>query len=172
MSETRTLPLQDLQTGRETTGTCLENPWRVLDGFTVGVNESPYLGTGWHERERRGTDGTPCRALGPTACFHLQVSACQSAQLTLLFTAPTPLLDRPYEADVYGDGKLLGRLAVEHDNWALRRFSLPPVEMDRSVPFEIRSRSWFVPARQNPESQDCRPIACYVAAAYVEACED
>jgi hypothetical protein len=92
--------------------------------------------------------------------------------LTLLFTAPTPLLGGDYEADILADGELLGRLTTEHDNWALRHFSLPPVETDRTVQFEIRSRMWFVPARQNPESLDCRAIACYVAAAYVEACED
>ncbi len=172
MPETRTPLLQDLQTDLETTGTCPENPWQALDGFTVGVNESPYLGAGWHERERRGTDRTPCRALGPTACFHLQVRAHQSAQLTLLFTAPTPLLGRPYEADVYGDGQILGHLSAEHDNWVLRHFPLPTVETDRIVQFEIQSQVWFVPARQNPGSLDCRPIACYVAAIHVEVCDD
>jgi hypothetical protein len=170
MAETQTHPLKDLQTGRKSTGACSGNPWRILDGFTVGVNESPYLEIGWHERERRGTDGTPCRALEPQARFHLRVRAHQSAQLTLLLTAPVPLLGQPFEADLYGDGQHLGHLNAEHDNWTLRHFPLPPVETGRSVQFEIRSRTWFVPARQNPESLDCRPIACYVAAAYVETC--
>lgn len=172
MSDTQKPSLRTLETPPPDAEENLRSLWRVFDGFMVGVNESPCLDAGWHERERRGTDGIPCRALEPLARFHLRARAHRPARLTLLFTAPVPLLGQPCEADLYGDGKFLGPLNAEHDNWTLRHFPLPPVDTDRIVLFEIRSRTWFVPARQNPESPDCRAIACYVAAVYLEARED
>jgi hypothetical protein len=104
MSDTQNPTLRTLETPPPDAEENLRSLWRVFDGFTVGVNESPCLDAGWHERERRGTDGVPCRALEPLARFHLLARAHRPARLTILFTAPCRCWGNPAKRTCTGTG--------------------------------------------------------------------
>ena len=134
-------------------------------GFVVGAAEDRFLGEGWHPREVRQTDGTPYRAIAPRATFRLRLPGGEGTRLTLLMSAPIPMLAGPYRGELRLDGRTLGRITLENDNWAVRRFELPPDSVaGREVSFEIHSDTSFVPAQSIEGSRDVRQIACYVAA--------
>lgn len=140
-------------------------------GFVVGAGEDPFLGDGWHPREVRQTDGIPYRGIAPRATFRLRRPVGEGARLTILLTAPVPMLAGPYQGELRLDGQVLGRITLESDSWAVRRFDLPSGSgAGDEASFELRSETSFVPAERIEGSRDTRRIACYVAAVLSSAC--
>ena len=152
------------------------NPSRTLPenefGFVVGSGEEPFLGGGWHDREIRRTDGTPYRAVDLSATFRLPLPPSGNpARLKVLLTAPVPFLEGPYRGELHMEGRRLGEILLESDNWALRRFDLPPEHKSGVARFTLRSDTFFVPSGKVEGSRDPRRIACYIGAVLLEPVE-
>lgn len=147
-------------------------------GFVVGRGEDPFLGSGWHEREVRGTDGTPYRGVDEWAYFRLRLPRSPAPgaplHLKLLLTASVSLLDEPYQGELYVGEELAGTLAIDTENWVIRRIALGeplPLDAGGALRLALRSRTLWVPAEKIRGNPDRRRIGCYVGAALLESAE-
>jgi len=137
-------------------------------GFVIGHGEEAFLGAGWHERELRQPGRTPYRGVEREASFQL-TEVHGGACLTLLLTAPVSVFGEAYRAELLQDGRGIGHIVLENDNWAVRRFRLLAPLAGIDSHFELRSDMAFVPAKTLEGNRDFREISCYLAAALVTA---
>lgn len=136
---------------------------RLEHAFVVGVNEYPYLGAGWHDRQIRGTDGVAYRAASEDGLFRLAVPK-GATRLTVVLHAPVPFLGRPFDGEILVDGHSLGKIRLETDAWAVRHFDFPAGTTPRVLNGSLVSHTTFVPAKLFPHSTDQRRMGAHVSA--------
>lgn len=137
----------------------------------MGINEVPYLGEGWMEREV-SSDGQTYRATEPTAT--LIFPAGGRAVVSALICAPPACPDAPFIGEfvvLHSDNESDARItpfALHFPYWSLREFELPATEHTRRIVITV-NHAWH-PADLF-QNHDRRTMGILVSSFSISKCE-